>query len=459
MQPNLNLQELKERRTNLLVRLNQDPENFVKTFYSQVSDKYFSPYLNLNNSDLCCLVGRRSLPTGQEAPICYSAISQIATGSHGTVYSVGSFDQNYALKVRKIGKLFIEYSPVLPNSERRVRRFSGECGFPLQFAQSSIGSDDFTNEILISYLLEYLMEETGALTAGLNNLVNTFDSTVCNVVNPGIFFRTRENLGVLLMEKGLSSFDQPFSATFAPFQREINWQGEFLPIFEQKFILDCFRQLVFILGFLEKTFNFSHGDLKVGNVVFFPERYFATYQGRQVVSDFTLKIIDFEKSAITVNLAGKDHRIYNRSSLADNYLRIRPFEPQISKRLFTEPEGFQLSEQDSREFYTLPGFTTSQIYAASRHRATPFYQNFDIYTVFISFLLTPSFFIPIFSSSELKKRIWDPLFLPEESSQIYQNLYSAQGNKNPNSTGEILDLLKGFQLKCNILDLLLDSLF
>lgn len=459
MQPNLNFQELKERRTNLLVRLNQDPENFVKTFYSQVSDKYFSPYLKLNNPDLCCLVGRRNLPTGQEAPICYSPISQIATGSHGTVYSIGSFDQNYALKVRKVGKLFIEYSPILSNSERRVKRFSGECGFPPEFAQASIGSDDFTNEILISYLLEYLMEETGALKAGLSNLANTFDSTICNVVNPGVFFRTRENLGVLLMEKGLSSFDHPFSSVFTPFQREINWQGQFVPVFDQRFILDCFRQLVFILGFLEKTFNFSHGDLKVGNVVFFPERYSASYQERKITSEFTLKIIDFEKSAVTVNLAGRDHRIYNRSSLADNYLRFRPFEPQISKRLFAEAGDVQTSTQDLYESYTLPGFTTSQIYAASRHRATPFYQNFDIYTVFISFLLTPSFFIPVFSSSELKRRIWDPLFLPEESSRIYQSLYSAQGNKNPNSTGEILDLLKGFQLKCNVLDLLLDSLF
>ncbi|SPN79142.1 Hypothetical protein BRZCDTV_180 [Brazilian cedratvirus IHUMI] len=423
MEPNLNLEELRRERRRLLESFARDPETTAKTFYTFIGSRLYSPYLSLNRRDLCC-VFNRGVPMEETPGLCLAPFREIGSGAHGTIYSVGTREESYVLKERDVTKPVVAYLEQSERTQRRLNPYRGVCGFPLSFPSLALASDDFTNEVLISYILDELLDRQGVREAGLNNIATTYAASICG-----------KNKGLLLMERGEASLNDVNNAVFSPYQEfGFTISGE-IPVFNEYFILNTIGQVVLILQYLD-NWNFVHGDLKLANVAFFSTPY-DYYQ-----ADFTVKLIDFEKSSVTYSLENTDHRFFNYSSLADTYLSLLPFTPNVKDGTFIIDATF-----------------VPQIYAYSRHDLTPYYSSFDLYTFIISMLLSPSYFFAFSRFPNLVKSVFRVLFDEDNFVKIYDRIYKAQGKLDPDSMSDILDILRGVPLKCNLADLLYKSIF
>lgn len=424
----INKEKLRHDRLRILESLNEDPETVAETFYSIRKNKIYSPYLYINKPLLCCLL-KRGVPTEKTPPLCLVPFRKISQGTHGEIYYVGSAEESYIVKIRLLDEVFIYYMEEPEKYVRKLSYFRGKCGFPENFTGKSLASDNFTNEVLVSYILDYLLE--GVKESGLNNVATTYIAGVC------------DDKGLILMERGNASLNDTNSPVFEPYT-EVGFsiQGQ-ISIFGESFVLDVLRQLVILFSYLN-NWNFVHGDLKISNVIFSDKPYMYHYgEGAGSYSaEFTVKIIDFEKSSITFSLAEEDYRFYNYSSAAYYYLKANSFAPKLKNDTFT-----------------LDHFFISQIYADARHDYVPYYSSFDLYTLIISMVLSPSYFFSFSRYPELITRVWRVLFDDRHFQSVYEKVYRSQGKLSPDSMDDILSILKNVPLKCNLASLLYESLF
>lgn len=383
--------EQEEGRLKLISSFITRPETTAYTFYTKKGGRFFSPYLDIDNPSLCCILQER-----RDCP------------------------HDYQVKIVELSSPFVKYFAQGGREIKRFKPFLGRCGFPNILSNSAIGSDEFTNEVIISYLLDYL--NAPARELGLDNILFTYTATVCG------------NKGLILRERG----GVPLSAqslVFQPYQeRGFTRVGE-IPVFREDFILNTLGQVVIVLTHLH-SWNFVHARLTLENVLFFSQPY--TYYP----NDFTVKIANFNHSSLTY----QGVRFFNYSSLANAYLSINPFKPL-------------LKEREKELYFRLDHFTISQIVNEAEHDKFPYYSAYDIYVFIISMFLNPSFFFSLARFPEIINRIWNVAFDEEESVLLYQRLYDLQGRVDPNSLEIILGVIKDVPLKCNILHLLYESIF
>ena len=423
MEPNLNLEQLRRERRRLLESFNQDPETTAKTFYSFISSRLYSPYLSLNKRDLCCIFNRE-VPMESTPGLCLAPFKEIGSGAHGTIYSIGTREESYIIKERDVTKPLVAYLEQSERTQRRLLPYQGVCGFPLSFPSLALASDDFTNEVLVSYILDELLDRPGVADAGLNNIATTYAASICG-----------KRKGLLLMERGDASLNDVFNPVFSSYQEfGFTISGD-IPVFNEYFVLNTIGQVVLILQYLH-NWNFVHGDLKLANVAFFSTPY------RYYDANFTVKLIDFEKSSITYSLGDTDHRFFNYSSLADTYLSLIPFTPNVKDGTFIIDSTF-----------------VPQTYAYSRHEMIPYYSSFDLYTFIISMALSPSYFFAFSRFPNLVSSVWRVLFDENNFVKVYDRIYKAQGKLDPNSMSDILEILRGIPLKCDLADLLYKTIF
>ena len=100
-----------------------------------------------------------------------------------------------------------------------------------------------------------------------------------------------------------------------------------------------------------------------------------------------------------------------------------------------------------------------QTYAYSRHEMIPYYSSFDLYTFIISMALSPSYFFAFSRFPNLVSSVWRVLFDENNFVKVYDRIYKAQGKLDPNSMSDILEILRGIPLKCDLADLLYKTIF
>ena len=227
-------------------------------------------------------------------------------------------NKKFVLKIIRSGNPFIKYSNEPPSSTKNI--IPKSCNYKDLKNYSYLSSDEFTNEYLIGYLLDFVFRQ---FSNGLKTYVNFYTATICT---SNKFLRT-DNYDIIMMEYcdmgALNNIGSSNSFSSYLEDRLFNVGGipSNIKVVKPDIVLNIYKQVITCLDFLQDKLQFVHGDLKVGNILLKNEQYRANYKNINIQSPFTVKLADFGKSSMTMLLGTqqKPFRFYNYSSLASSY--------------------------------------------------------------------------------------------------------------------------------------------
>lgn len=299
-----------------------------------------------------------------------------------------------------------------------------------------IGLDEFTNETMIGYIINFTFKQFKMTDIGLDLFVMYFLGFACSKPSKS------PSLYSSAMMSGCHIQEYADLGTLSDISQNKDFMnGEIL---REDVVLEIIKQIIVALDFLQKTIYFSSGDLKADNILVKRETVRVSYEGIKMNAQFKIKIADFGKSSCIVKTqSGKLLRFYNKNSLADAYLKIFPFTPHIT----SYNHGGEL-------VYIINNTFISQFYTRSRHMGTPFYGTFDIYTIFISLSLNPSYRHTLWGS--LRALIWNQLWIdPSDQKIVESRILKESGSR---SITKAIEVLMGIKLRCLIMGKLISSL-
>jgi len=424
-----------------------NPRETAESFYLYTRDKKIkSNYVSIDKKDTCCIISQQlrktsNLPISSddqsEPQKCVISSINIPEGKIGKPFLVELPDGNYSIwklsKLRGVKLRVLDKSP----SFRMNKMFDATCIPMPDLKAVYIGCDEFTNEILNAYALSYIFN---ANNFPIESFARHTGSAIChdnknNLI--GVNEIEYSKYGSLNNITENRDFDQ-FRSQFSFYTR--NKEEKKLYGIESVHILSIVRHVYSTLDFLQKEGNFNHGDLKVGNIVLDSAPAKGKYGNINLDAPFTTKLIDFGKSSVTVKSSGKRSiRFYSETKIANVYLMLTTFEPQIFERF-------------GESYYVLDDTLNATIYAKSRHLGLPFYMTWDMYTFMVSLFLIPEIYYRVFTNPDLIRRLWEPLWFPDEGSEMYKKIGRAIVNETKPSYDNIVSMLKGFKLKCALMD-------
>lgn len=447
----------KVERETFLNELSSDPDWVLNNIQT---------YISLNNPQICCLLtaNKCALPEFiQQKIVSFPEIS---------------------VQYRKgIPQGFIKYQSIINSTN--------SCGFGAIKNAYFVGSDRFTNEMLIAYFLQYIYNDSP-----LPAILNYYTSTVCgnpsNMPNvpdvqayinepiPNIYEGASKDepnsllsgsvrlqgltpyqislyqsppyerplQGIFLIEKPVMGRLDQLVSKFPEYGERLNVDGSIYYIVRPKVTLEIFKQLTIILDSL-RDFLFEHGNLTIDKIMVVDEPVDFDVEGIPIQSDFICKLSDFSMSSITVPL-GHDHiphHFYPRvPQLEDIYLNTPEFSPFIDT-------------YNRTPVYVLNNSFTNTMLSQIRGIGLPFYSSFDVYTLFLSIFLIPQFHYSVFdSNTNLKKLLWDPLWFPVDREVMYNRVVSLMNRGSSILFDDIVTILRNIRLKCNVTDDLIVAL-
>lgn len=404
------------------------------------------PLIPYNDGQFCCLLDKisgsddthnacRNLDVKPLGPRGKIGVPYIINDTEGT---------ELVVKLTKIDKLYSIYRSSPPTSLDFLigkRNEIRHCMSDIELRNIRyIASDEFTNETLIAYVLNYL----STLTSLPPLFVRHYQGAIC-VSSSG------EMYGLNIMENcDLGSLDKvtshsKFSQYMGEYDIEDNGRTFRTLLVSSEVIRQILTQITVGLHMLQSNVNFISGDLKAGNVFLKSESIDTQYLGVKLHSSFTCKIADYGKSSCMLYKSKKvGIRFYNDSTLANAYLSFHPFEDDI----YTE---------DGEYFYTISPLFIAQIYTRTRHMGIPFYLSFDYYTLIVSMLTNPRFYYMFFGNELLRTTFWNPIWKhdgPEAMNRIHQYVLEGTGQ----SLNDSITILRGLRLKCNAVHIILTKL-
>ena len=429
-------------KRNLLIALAEDPQRFAGIFYVERSSGFlnsrketFSSYLTFNQPQLCCIVNQT----------CKNNIITVGSGKEGDVSLMTLPDsRRFVIKTREVSSLSLTYSKI-PPSPVFGANVNISCLTRNLDNQSFLGCDDFTNELLIGFIIDSIYNTSGGTSSGLKGFARHYAATICNNNDKkyGLNIISYSDLGDINQFIGLGPVEKYKE------MKDFNLGVEGIirqNVLTVTTILDIFKQLIANLHFIIFKADYTHSDLKSGNVTLKTEKTNINYNGMTHTSDFTVKIIDFGRSSIRVKLDEKSSlRVYNRNILAETLLNVVPFKPQIDS-YFNEP------------YYIINNVANFVTLSQIRNTGFSFYSSFDIYTVFVSLFCLPGIFYQLFTSPTLKSATFDLMFFPDDLTTIYSRIYSTVKNRIQPGYDRILTILDGIKLKCRLTSILFDAL-
>lgn len=480
----LTLTELDKGRDIVINNLRQNIQIFAATLYSERTTGPFwnrkletsSPFLQTNNPNICCLIetGNRS-STEVKPGICLVSTTQPLShqGKESETRLVTSGNkrqpQYFVLKIYNLDSLDIRFF----DKPRIPALWSTQCLYPQVADLKYLGSDNFTNEYLIGFILRDLylrpqglppqlpsqqiqaqqpqlrgIQRFDGVNPGSNRLNGVIDFISATICNSGT-----SKKGVILLEYAdlgdvISLVRNPLNSEFRNVQTFTDQAGNPVQLnsLQPKVIVDIYKQIVANLDFLHQEVEFNHGDLKANNILVKSSPSRGNYKGLSWDSTFTVKMADFAKSSLTITDNSKRRiRLFNYSSYAERYQSIFPFVPSIDSQ-FGEP------------YYVMDANTNASGLAWIRHLGIPFYFSWDTYTFAISMLLIPEVFYPVMTNEKLRAVLFDSLWFADEYSTVWTRLYNAVQAQKPNSYSITLDILRGLKLKCRANNILLEGL-
>lgn len=391
-----------------------------------------SSYIPIDDPEICCLM---------KGLQCDSVVNTLRMPRRNKM-GVPSI-----VTLKNGDKVVLKITPITPSAEFVVKEIKGndtpsQCiGHTTDI--SFFGTDVFTNEIIIAYVLDsiFKMHKMPSLT------VRHLRYSICQEL-----YKTN---GVTIMEfASLGNIGKlPQSKKFSEEHMELlkidNIQNNFdLRVFKKETIFNIVKQITITYDFLN-SFDFNHSNSKINNVLAFDQPIQLNYKGVNVDCNFTIKLTDFDKAGLTINATNTEKsnfiRFYSISPLAKMYFELFPYTPKVGKT-------------EDVNYYKVGTSFSQQLYKQSRHTGLPFYKSYDLYTFMVSFLMMPEVFYQVFSDSELQSKIWEPLWFTEDSHDIFFKIRNAVENDKEPSFKNVNDIISNKKLKCNLSDILLENL-
>ena len=387
------------------------------------------PFISHNDASMCCILHaiRGTIAESMCEDINVRALGP--TGKVGVPYLLTRDNQTLIVKVSEVDAPYTKYQEKPPTSLNKLNIVGVRACLtkvPVQNIRYMV-SDEFTNETLIAYVLNYLASKVSLPPL----FVIHHDAGVCT--DQGVTY------GMNIMEYcDLGPLDE-FVPAYA-IQSNITYRGrtQRIKIASENDVYAVLTQLTVALDMLESNIGFTSGDLKAGNVFVKSDAIDYEYKGIHLQAPFTCKIGDYGKSSCMIRRStGTALRFYTDSKLARAYLKIHPFDPNIQ-------------EYDGVMYYTLGTLTNLQLATRTRHMGIPFYMSMDYYTILVSLLTRPAYFYTFFSSEKLLSTFWQPVWNPNESSQdLIDMIYNYVLDNSGRSINDALNMLKGRSLRCD----------
>lgn len=324
--------------------------------------------------------------------------------------------------------------------------------------------DPFTNEILVTWLLDNQMTEQG-----FHHLVRMHTAFVCG--DDGFVVYQRPSLGHV---HGLQAVPEVLDPV--DHNRPTAKARTHIPI-QPMVVLGVIKQLVAILRYVSR-FDFTHGDPS-GRALFFdshPCSY--RYDDVHVMCPITLKLGDLAMSSLTIQSSQGPLRIFPYADDRRTITRF-PFVPMI-ETIGHVPLATSLDEFGNTPLpeVALPGCAaktrqpgryltyrlsaeTAAIMVSARHLGIPLFgSSLDLYCFIVALMLEPAFMSSVQNDPTLCD-LWASLWLPEELSIVNERISALSSSlrgsgetDNLASFPVILGLLQGLRLRCDVTEML-----
>ena len=473
--------------TNVYNILIANPSEVANSLYgsqpgkSELSRSLFS----LDDTSICCLVNDTIKKQIDKSDPISPGVATAASSSSSTTLSsicqtdirrlqIGSKVSQPLLAVYNDQKMVIKISKIDPRirmmpigdysvikelltrgqiSQQEITAF--ECWNPR--ADYLIACDNYTNDALIGKLIAsiYTSDEAPGKT------FNSYWAAALCQKDVGWIRKSIAFTGLIMMEFAdygplnkiarnshlwptlQFKYNVPGGMDKIDFTRR-NTQYNNLSSFPAKFVMNIFMQVMSAYDFLYSTHQFTHGDAKVSNLLVSSNESIFTYRGLRIDCPVTVKIVDFSKSSISIIAGEKVTRIFNYDRVAEAQLKLANFQPK-------------LQIMNNRRVYRLAGVLEIIKLSKIRHGGLPFFRSFDIYTSFVSMMMLSEFLIPILQNNELKNSIWNNLWIPDQQTDMEEKLWDAALNNVEPTYSNVLSILDGVYLYCDLSDSLIAS--
>lgn len=419
-----------ENRTNVLAYLNDKPEEFAKQIQFYWYDPLICCFLTETQCPPKINFKKRLLGPAGKIGIPYLLEYEDADADAEHPATVLKITQNVKPNARYLTNPITNLDLILPSL--------GKCLFPVQIQNYHfLACDEFSNETLIAYILDYIFRLYGYSDLNINFYVKHISASICYLQENQIV----RLVGVNWMEYcDLGTLDD-FLSTKQPND------------YDSTLIQQILKQIVIGLSIMQQRVQFIHGDLKSANVFLKSDPINLTYDSIVLQAPFTCKIADYGKSSLGVFTESQiPLRIFNENVLATRYLQLVPFSPDIIT------EG-------SQEYYLIRSFseyTNAQLYSRSRHMGIPYYFSFDLYTVLISILLYPNVYFGFFNDAWMQKHVWSIMFDLVDGNTVKNRIYDRMmfllDQKQKQSYTDSVNILRNIRLKCNLVSLLYEQM-
>ena len=489
-----NLDKFDKQRRSILTRLIGNPRFFSKNIYKTERKKKFSKKIlktdfhdTVEDIELCCLISKFLIATQTEEEILNSTclFSEISINedlnedlkrsglSHVKLYNVRA-KNNYLLRTYPNIKVKTNFSLNPPTNLTSVtsvklsladssniskRNIFDKCLYPDYKRMVYFGSDPFTNDYLIGFTLRMIYKSSERKGIKLNGYVKYHGATVClkrsstsmtlsdaeaEVVGRSSNGLKYNNTGTILTEK-LSS-DNLSDYIKIKSNAIVRTDDTSINVLPKKIVIDIFKQIIANLAFLQTNLAFIHGNMTTDSIFISDEISNISYNKMKHKSVITLKIGNYESSSL-IALSKKGYfapgekkdilRIFRSDSLANKYLKIKPFKPEIDE-YFGQP------------IYVINDTFNAQTYAKLRNMGFPYYLSIDTYFFIISMFLHKEVFYTVFFDEELSLFLFDSLFFQDDKTKVFRRIEKIvnSSSKNKHDISNILKVLKGIKLRC-----------
>lgn len=476
--------DLSAQSRRLVEKLVQDPEEILKNLYQYqagTSAQSFpynllnlevvrSPYLSINHQVIACLAGQpteqpiqqiKDSPTaiclhrkvkpldeqGKQAQTLLVTVGVEQTNPKGKI----RYERvNYVVKIIQVDRPYIKLMKPPGNIPKWISQAILQKWLPNVLNCQWVELDQYTTETLFLQIGTVLQRQQGPT---LNGLINHIGSTLLSKSEG-----QRQFDGIILLEyASWGSLESFLDSPLNPYLEEKIFYDENGQIRQQKIwktdgLLGLIKQLMANLSQLQEYLQFCHTDLKCRNVVISDQvSRVNDYRGLKWFTTFTLKIIDLSLASIILQTERGPLRLIHHNSLISmgNYIH-NPIEFHFIER--REPLSDQIdSEQSDDPWYRLSGHFLN-ILGYIRHAGITGFYSFDLYTFLVDLYSHDQIFYTIMSNPELKAKIWDCLWFPEEEMIMYDRVRKLQ------STGkffyDLIDTLREVKLRPNLMEIL-----
>lgn len=406
-------------RDKFLRQLQRNPEITLKKFYSLSTEQYQTP----DGTDI--------------------EIYKIASDYLFLDCTKDMTDYHQSYYISSPDELYVEYQyRSFPNSLSHCSDITKE--------QRYVGLDSFTHSLVIGYLLFDISEKYQIPT-----LQEYYLGVLCSPMWNSQYDQIEQNkngVGISYVEYlpkfNLYDFVETSNQRYL-YDHEIvevtspNGMISIMSLPKEEILLEILSQIVFTLELLGKNNYFSFGGLLAQDIHII--RKPVHFNG--ISSNITVKFANYQNVSISVDLGSSKipHRFYNSDRNADILLQSSNVEAILPII------GYQ-----QEKYYVLGELFTVSNYQLLQLVGVPIFSSLDLYTMMISLLCHPIYFLAFFARPQLITIFWQPLWFPGDDTIVYTrllNIYLENQEKGelPKSLSleQILTVLRHVRLKCH----------